>query len=350
MKILLATSEVPPVVSGMSTVARELMAGFERAGHKVELVAAVQMPRIAVAEMRLTALLPYWPRVARHLATADVVSLHGPVPTFSDLFLALARVSGRNGRRPPIAYTHHIDISFRRLRPACDLYNYLHRRLAGLADHVIVSTATLAAPFRQAGRVPVSVIPFGVHPEIIPPGVPKDEGFTVLFCGQLRPYKGVDVLLRAFTRLPAARLLIAGEGHEAPSYRRLARALGLTNVHFLGWKHGPELWELYARSHVIVLPSVEVESFGIVLLEGMAAACVPVASDLPGPRTVVADCGLIVPAADPEALAGALRRLQEDPSLRQRLADAARQRASQFTWERTTRDYLAVLEGLAVRS
>ena len=135
----------------------------------------------------------------------------------------------------------------------------------------------------------------------------------MLFVGQMRPYKGVETLLAAVAGQPWLQLTLVGCGSELDSYRRLAKRLSATNARFLGRLPDAELQEQYEFNDVVVLPSVtRAEAFGLVLLEGMAAGCVPVASDLPGVRDVAGPTGLLVPPGNPGALRGALRGLARD--------------------------------------
>jgi rhamnosyl/mannosyltransferase len=226
------------------------------------------------------------------------------------------------------------------------MYAAWHRRLAERADGIMVSTEAFASSFRPRARGKMHVIPFGVDSSMLVDRKRADE-FTVLFVGQMRPYKGIDVLLKAMTKLPCVKLKIAGHGFAGEQYRQMARELGLTNVEFLGTVSDEELWDLYATSHVQVLPSTEMEYFGLVLLEGMLSGCVPVISDLPGPVEVIGDVGKVVPRFDARALAGAIQELAEDRGDREARSERARARAAEFTWDRCVDAHLALYERLA---
>ena len=93
---------------------------------------------------------------------------------------------------------------------------------------------------------------------------------------------------------------------------------------------------------VFCVPSLRGESFGIVLLEGMAAATPVVASDIPGYRNVAptGDEAVLVPPGDPDALAGALRKVLEDPVLAHRLVSEGLPRAEAFAMDRLAELYL----------
>jgi phosphatidylinositol alpha-mannosyltransferase len=154
----------------------------------------------------------------------------------------------------------------------------------------------------------------------------------VLFVGRLEPRKGFACLLQAFAllsrSLPEARLLVAGAYGEAERRRFAARAaaLGAGRVTFLGPLSPAALARCYASAAVCCAPSLGGESFGIVLLEAMAAGRPVVCSDIPGYREVVQPerQGPLVPPGDQPALAAALYRLLTDPALRARLGAAGR--------------------------
>ncbi|HAM03632.1 MAG TPA: glycosyltransferase family 1 protein [Acidimicrobiaceae bacterium] len=133
------------------------------------------------------------------------------------------------------------------------------------------------------------------------------EGPTVVFVGRHEPRKGLDVLLDAFGQLdPAlgARLWVAGEGPETAGLKHRFGASG--GVEWLGRVDDDELARRMVAATALCAPSRFGESFGVVLLEAMAARAVVVASDIPGYAAVVGSHGVLVPPGDAAALAGAL--------------------------------------------
>jgi glycosyltransferase involved in cell wall biosynthesis len=123
-----------------------------------------------------------------------------------------------------------------------------------------------------------------------------------------------------------------GEYDYAASLRDLASELGVSDrVEFVGFV--PAVGTELARLDVLVVPSLVPEGFGLTVIEGMAAGLPVVAPDAGGPADIVTDGvdGVLVPPGDAVALASALRRLASDPPTRQRLGDAARRRAADFT-------------------
>lgn len=349
MKILMVISEAPPVKSGIARVADRLSCGLKEAGHQVDILSQADVPRIERGEIRLSSMALRLPQLRRQLGKYDLVHLHGPVPTFSDVFL-LAGLRGLDGQRPALVYTYHAPIDLRGLPFGllAPIYNWLQARMARLADHVVVTTPTYGQ--RLAGYVPqhkLSVIPWGVQYQRFSAQNARKEPYTVMFLGQIRPYKGLPVLLKAFQEMQGARLWIVGDGHQAQASRLLAERLGLQDVTFWGQLPDHEMIARLQQAHVLVLPSVtRLEAFGLALLEGMAAGCVPVASHLPGVADVVGNEGFTFSPGDAQALHQILLRLRDDAVLRQHHANLAQARARLYPWRRVVFGYERIFRRL----
>ncbi|MFC3742982.1 glycosyltransferase [Paractinoplanes deccanensis] len=336
LRVLIFTSEVAPVVSGIATSMGNLSRSLTAAGHQVDVVSRADFPRLVHREVRLSGFARSWPRFRRRLSAYDVVNVHGPVPTMSDAFLLLAATMRRR-RRPAVVYTHHSDLAIPGLRGLCALYNRMHRRVAQLADVILVSSAEYRDRMHMPSGPHVEIIPWGVDTRRVLPRPPRPPGaaLRVLFVGQLRPYKGAHILLDAAGDLPGVTVTLIGDGPERP--RLEARAAGLPAVTFRGRVSDADLWHAYSTHDVIVLPSLTTaEAYGLVLGEGMASGCVPVASDLPGVREVAGPSGLLVAPGDAEALRDALKRLSTDDALLDRLARASLERGLAMSVEAAT--------------
>jgi glycosyltransferase involved in cell wall biosynthesis len=327
----MVASEGPPTRSGIARTIGRLEQGLTARGHTIDVVAFPDVPRVVIGEVRLSGLAFRLPSLLRRFGEYDIVHVHGIAPTVSDIFLAATK----RVPCPPLVYTHHCDIEVG--RPLNVLYNALHRRLSAHADEMVTTTNAYATHLGAEERT--TVIPLGVDHGHLMAERPKDSQFTVLFVGQFRPYKGVPVLLRAMARVSGARLLIAGRGPEEQHYRSLAATLGV-DAEFHINPGDSKLRELNQRAHVVVLPSVtQAEAFGIVLVEGMAAGCIPVASDLPGVREVTGRIGFTFPVGSVSELARTLRQLRDSPRQLAQISQRARERAARFTWDRTVTQY-----------
>jgi phosphatidylinositol alpha-1,6-mannosyltransferase len=180
------------------------------------------------------------------------------------------------------------------------------------------------------------------------------EPLRVLCSSSLWAGKGQDVLLAAAARARRAgaelELVLAAAGGTEVFRRRveeLARVPELRGrVRFRAGLSRPELSAELARAHVFALPSTWAEPFSLALLEALAHGLAVVASDAGGSPEALrhGEDGWLVPAADEEALAGALLRLERDEGLRARLGQRARERAAELSHARWVDGLVQALE------
>jgi glycosyltransferase involved in cell wall biosynthesis len=238
-----------------------------------------------------------------------------------------------------------------------------HRAFGNAAALIAVSqeVATYLRQFPQA-EDRVHVVPNGVNPARFPedlsPSFPRAPGtFTVGFLGTLKPWHGLQTLVKAFDRLhgivPEVRLLVVGDGPERPRLEEDLCARGLRNaVHFTGSVDPREVPGLLASMEAAVAPYSSLRQFyfsPLKVYEYMAAGCAVVASRIGQLDGLIEHevSGLLCVPDDPLELAEALLRLRREPSLRDRLAHAARAKVRQaHTWEATVRRILR-LAGIA---
>jgi glycosyltransferase involved in cell wall biosynthesis len=330
LRVLVLTSEAPPIVSGISRTVDRLTHGLRQRGHTVDVVSSVQIPRVAVGEWRFSSLVFWWPVLSRRIRDYDVINLHGPVPTMSDVFLLLAGLR----RRVPIVYTHHSALAIRGLERICEVYNRVHRRFAARSDLILTTSEHYATTEQLPGGPPTRVVPWGVDVRPVAERPERTGPLRVLFVGQMRSYKGLEFLLPAVAGRPELVLTLVGDGPLRRGYEETVARLGADNVRFLGRVPDAVLHAEYDASDVVVLPSVtQAEAFGLVVLEGMAAGCVPVVSDLPGVRDVVAGIGVVVAPRDAVALQTALLELAANEDERAHLGALARKRAESLAWD-----------------
>ncbi len=181
------------------------------------------------------------------------------------------------------------------------------------------------------------------------PDTPGGTGRAILFVGRHEPRKGLEVLLDAFANLERdAVLWVAGEG---PATAALAAAAP-PGVEWLGRISDGELAQRLRTAAVFCAPSLHGESFGVVLLEAMAAGTPVVASDIAGYRDVARDDreAVLVPGGDVAALTNGLRRVLDDPTLARRLVEAGTARAASFSMERLAARYADLYESLLART
>lgn len=174
------------------------------------------------------------------------------------------------------------------------------------------------------------------------------EGPTIFFIGRHEERKGLAVLLDALPQLPAdVRLWVGGTGPQTEVLQ--ARHGGDPRVEWLGRLSDEDVAARMRGADVFCAPSLHGESFGIVLLEGMAAGAVVVASRLDGYTNVATDGvdALLTEPGDATALAAALRRALGASGLRADLQAAAEVRAQQFSMDRLAEAYVERYRAIA---
>lgn len=175
-------------------------------------------------------------------------------------------------------------------------------------------------------------------------GAPK----RVLFLGRIERRKGLEVLLQAWTRLRdlEAELVVAGSGPEEKACRALAEQLQVPAT-FLGRVPDEDVPGLYRSADVYCAPGLRGESFGIVLVEAMAAGASVVCSDLPGFRAVAQGAAELVPPGNAGALADAIRLVLADDERRVEMRKMSRLIARSYDWSRLVVGVEAILEKAA---
>lgn len=172
-------------------------------------------------------------------------------------------------------------------------------------------------------------------------------GPTIFFVGRHEERKGLDVLLRAFDGLAAdARLWVAGDGPDSETLR--ARFTD-ERIEWLGRLTDDEVAARMAGADIFCAPSIGGESFGIVLLEAMAAGTPVVASDLRGYRRVARDGqdAVLVPPGEVSALRSALGNLLVDRAAAATLVNNGRGRADELSLGRLASCYVEIYEEVA---
>jgi glycosyltransferase involved in cell wall biosynthesis len=161
--------------------------------------------------------------------------------------------------------------------------------------------------------------------------------------GRLDRQKGLDLLVDALPSIPEAFVLLVGDGPEHEDLLRRATAAGVADrLQITGWRQDAR--DFLTALDVFVLPS-RFEGFPQAVVEAMLAERAVVASDVGSVSEAVIDgeTGLLVPPNDARALAGAVRRLRDDPELRRTMGHRARARAlEEFSLSRMVRAYEAL--------
>jgi rhamnosyl/mannosyltransferase len=301
-----------------------------------EIIDGVRVVR--VREWRRVWSAPIAPRLTRVLAEeargADLLHFHHPNPTGDVAYLAA-------GVRKPYVITYHSDIV--RQRAAMAAYRFVQERMMRAAAVIMPTSPNYieSSPWLRRHRDKCRVVPLGIEIERFertPAVAARSREIRgrlgsplVLFVGRLRYYKGLHFLVRAMRDVHAS-LVIIGSGPERERLEQQAAAEGVAaQVHFLGELDDVETVAHLHAADVFCLPShLRSEAFGICQIEAMACGLPVVSTALDTGVPFVNQhgvTGLMVPPANPRALAEALNQLLGDENLRRQLGQQAQQRA-----------------------
>ncbi len=341
---------------GVNEHVRQLAHYFRQDGHSVKLIAPASRQRsndpdfiplgrvtpVAVngSVARVSLSLTLAPKIRRILQREhfDIAHVHEPLsPTLPTTFLSCS--DSVNVGTFHAAGTRSLGYTF--------VQTWLEKVAPKLNGRIAVSAAAREFANRYF-PAEYTIIPNGVDAATYSTPTALDASYreimadtpTVLFVGRFNEErKGFQYLLEAMALVqqtrPDVRLVVAGGGDPTP-FKALMRGLQVRNVQFLGYVSKEQLAALYQTATVFCAPSTGGESFGIVLLEAMAAGCPVVAADNPGYRDVLTHRreGLLVPARSSHALAVALLQLIEDEPVRMAMTEAGRIKSHDYAWER----------------
>ncbi|HXO66522.1 MAG TPA: glycosyltransferase family 4 protein [Candidatus Dormibacteraeota bacterium] len=178
----------------------------------------------------------------------------------------------------------------------------------------------------------------------------SDGKLNLLFVGRMEKRKGLGVLLRAYVqlkqRVPGLRLIVVGDGRMRKGYESYIESHRIPDIVMAGYVSPEELPRYHASADIFCAPNTGKESFGIVLLEAMAAGLPVIATDIPGFSHVVSPGrhGILVRRDDPVSLASAINLLADDRGLCARLGAAGRVAAGSYSWDRVVEQVVGVYE------
>jgi phosphatidylinositol alpha-mannosyltransferase len=290
----------------------------------------------------------------------DIIHLHQPL--FCPLGLAFLSyiVAQRNAgqQTPAVVGTFHAyggtfeRAIIGRLQPFYKKFSY------AFAHKIAVSTSS-SEFIQRALPGSYQIIPNGVDIQRFSSEKNTvarfDDGIpNILFVGRLEPRKGIPVLLKSidliqnYTSSPF-RLIVVGSSCFLSYYQSLVPVRFKSRVVFTGEVSFEELPQYYKTSHIFCSPALYGESFGIVLIEAMAAGLPVVASRNDGYCKVIEDgvTGLLVSPQKPQALAAAIARLLDSEKLRRKLASRGKIEANQYSWSKIIDKVEAVYRAVA---
>ena len=275
-------------------------------------------------------------RTRRWLADNDFDVVHVHEPVVPSVSMAAAMLSSA-----PLVGTFHAALgrSVSRAIASAPMRLYMER----IGVRIAVSEEARRTLIEHHGGDAV-IIPNGVETvsfrtaQPLDRWVATDERPVIVFLGRLdEPRKGLGIFAGAIEsvleRVPGTRFLIAGRG-DAPDIRATVARFG-DSVSFLGGISDEEKESLLAGASIYVAPQTGGESFGIVLVEAMAARTTVVASDIPAFRAVLEDgrAGALFETGNSDSLASVLLDLLGDRERLDALADAGQRASAQYDWE-----------------
>jgi phosphatidylinositol alpha-mannosyltransferase len=265
----------------------------------------------------------------------DVLHLHEPLvpgPTTTALL----------GTSIPSVGTFHMAAARRDT-----FYRWFSKPAIGVAKRITIRTA-VSDDARRTAQENLGgsywVLPNGVDVESYATAAPHPAPRpAVLFVGRHEPRKGLGVLLDAWEGLDRdAVLWVASDGPETAALR----ARDVAGVEWIGRVTDPAKASRLRGATVFCAPALHGESFGVVLLEAMAASTAVVASDIPGFRNVARPGieALLAPPGDADALRDTLRTVLDDPARRSELVAQGTRRAAEFSMTRLAERFVPVYE------
>jgi phosphatidyl-myo-inositol alpha-mannosyltransferase len=348
---------------GVQVHVRELTGRLTARGHEVLVVAPGVRPSRdrAVRTVGRPVRVPYggkvapisfswasWRRIRETLRgfDPDVVHVHEPLSPSTSMLVVRASTA------PVVATFHAGHERSRLMSAAAPVLRPTFRRLDARIAVSHAAAEFLATTFLGT----VEIVPNGVdverfaHPSstasVLPPGR------RLLWVSRLDPQKGFPVLIRAFARLADQledlNLVVIGDGRDRDAVHLLPDRLR-SRVSMLGAVPNADLPPYCAATDLFVAPATGHESFGVILVEALAAGLPVVATDIAGYREVVREGkdGLLVRPGDPTALAAAILRVLTEPELASRLAEAGPKRAAEFSWDVVVPRIEAIYERVA---
>jgi len=285
----------------------------------------------------------------KELKEADVIiDVENGLPFFTPLFT----------KTPKVLHIHHVhkDVWAKETRFPISLMGcILENKLMPL----LYKKVPVVTPSHSSARDIVEGRLTKSEPIVINPGVmiattrrfQKTREPSILFLNRIKKYKGIDTLLLAIKQLKAENftptVFVAGKGDYLKQAESYAKSNNLSNVKFLGFVSEEKKAELLQTSWLFVNPSF-IEGWGIVNIEANRFGTPVIGSNVSGIRDSVIDnkTGLLFHYGNHDELASKIRHLLEDNKELSRMSEEARKWASCFSWERTSEEYLNVLESV----
>jgi len=291
----------------------------------------------------------------------DVVHAHAPVLMALQGFIAAKRA----GIPTVITYHTHLPEYFPHLLKGMlpgflgDLskhpVKYLIKKVYSQADIVTAPTKELVNELTGYGLKNVIYLPNGVDISKFKKrktslrekyGIPR-KAIVILYAGRVSFEKKLGILLEAFKKIEKTNryLIIAGSGPYLEKYRKTATELRIKNIVFTGPIEDNEFQETYSAADIFATPS-DTETFGLTIIEAMAAGLPVIAVSKLGPKELVNDGkdGFLVDKEDITGFSGKLELLATDSRIRKKMGKNALKQASRFSLEHAVRETMRIYQ------
>jgi len=279
----------------------------------------------------------------------DVIHTHMPTPWTSDISIFIARIKNKKS-----IITIHNDMDkpgfINKLITKIYLYTFFRLSLY-LVSTIIIVNPNWENSFMSTGHLlkkyknKIKVIPNGIDIDLFKYKKnikrSKNEVLFVSILDKYHTFKGLKFLLTAFSitkqNISDIKLTVIGDGELKKDYVRLATDLGIRkDVNFIGVVSQKKLSSYYSKASVFVLPSYEIEGFGIVLLEAMACGLPVIATDITGLSKDIKkyDAGIVIPPKDPQILSESIiEMLINKKKAKEYASNAKKLITKKYRWE-----------------
>jgi len=371
MRICLYTETALPKMGGQELVVDALARQYQKLGHEVCVLAPYprrlrtsdasfaypiyRHPRFFSTRF-LVSWYRWWLLRLQRCWHFDVLHCHGVYPPGY-----LAALCRDWLGVPTLITSHGGDIRQGNLRLAKPIVQERYQQALENADVLVSISRFTHDNFRRLHpHARIVSIPNGVDPEPFAMPVPRPDnldpairaGEYILFLGRLKNRKGVDLLLKAMSHVPAngkVQLVIGGDGEERPALETLAAKLHVAvRVRFLGAVHGHEKIYLLQNALCTAMPSRDWEAFPLVVLECYAAGTPVLATRIRGLEDLVqpGKTGWLVPPESPRELAEVLTRIFADPTVACSLTTATLDHVRGYSWGAVAQRHLQLYQDL----
>jgi glycosyltransferase involved in cell wall biosynthesis len=360
MKILIATGIFPPEIGGPATYAAFLANELTRRGDKVKV--------LPFREVR------GYPRFIRHLAyfykvfaesrKADVIFTQDPVSTGIPVVAAAYLNKKKVVMRVAGDYAWEQSVQRYGVTDTIDEFQnktyggmiYIMKRLQALAvkradvvitpSHYFTKLVSSWVPTKD-----VRTIYNGIDLNAEYEKEPKFSDKTIISAGRLVPWKGFDTLIKILKEMPGWILFIAGDGPDKERLVKLAQSEGVSGrIQFLGQMARTELFSYIHRAHAFALLTT-FESFSFQIVEAMHVGTPVIASNIGNLAEIIENgkSGILIDPVDTQKFISEAEKLVEDPGYAEALIREARERAKDFSIDKTMDEVYTVLNEVRIK-